>query len=184
MDTSEHFRGKRITVMGLGLLDEYSVAQSTKIFMAVILTRTANTTTPDPVDMDNTEDTDYNTYMPITSLGVEHVENNVWKFDKIYLRAGGTKRYGWNSSLEKGGATDIAESDEPTPLPFSWRTGVGFVVGNFDLSLSMNPDEWNGVYFLSGAGPEGTAGLVTLTYRFGGESSPPSTTDVPAMPRM
>ncbi len=155
----------------VGGSDEWKLANNTLLLSSIEYIRQSTTTTPNKIynTQGNRENTTVTTTFPRFSLGLERVIDNVWKFDHIALRAGGAKAIVWNSINEKGenGSTfNHSDAQRATGVPdFTWTTGVGFTVGNFDIGMTIDPGTYNGVYFLNGKGPVG--GLITFTYNLG-----------------
>jgi len=153
------------TYMGLGVCDEIKLTSQTHLIAALSIARISSKTTPENIDNDNREITNYTNIFPYTSLGIEHQIKNWWKFDEIILRAGGNKSVTWTSAKEEGGDALEKRSNVQTSSAFNWTTGLSLIKGKLELSMVITPASWNSLWFIGGAGPAGTN--VTLTYYFG-----------------
>ncbi|OGS34270.1 MAG: hypothetical protein A2293_13705 [Elusimicrobia bacterium RIFOXYB2_FULL_49_7] len=154
-----------------GVADEIAVSPNTRFIPSLTLSRNSESYKPQTVDSDNPEETYTTTTFPRATLAMEHTVNDFWKFNKVVVRAGGSKSYYWQSQSLEGGITKVDFSDEPTYTAFSWYTGLGMTYGALTLDLYMLPSEWNGIYLLSGEGPAGIGSGVTLTYKIGAGSA-------------
>ncbi|MFH0922347.1 MAG: hypothetical protein V1913_18535 [Fibrobacterota bacterium] len=167
-----------LTNMAVGIADRIQIFENTIMVPSVSMYRIACTNKPENADNANPEVTTTDYGFPVTSLGFERDIKNVWKFDDILVRAGGSKDVTWQAIDSKGTDATSEASGPQNGGKFNWMLGLGLVMNNLCLDMTINPATLNGIYFISGndgtatnggTGPRGAN--VTLTYRFGGESS-------------